>query len=347
MKKNIEKILDKFDIVRNYELVELISSFDCAIKSLKHKLWENNMNSNILLYEMNILNQPKKSKFNPKVSIIIPVYNGSNYLKYAIESALAQTYHNIEILVINDGSNDDGKSKKIAEAYGKKIRYFEKENGGVSSALNYGIQNMSGDYFAWLSHDDLIDPIHIEKLVEYVSIEGNEKVIPYSAFKIIDEHGVIKLEDTIDVQLHCFDYKTSILKNEFSLLKGEINGGSVLIPKDAFDKYGLFNEQERITQERDMWSRLITEYQFINIPYDTASIRVHSQQVSNTNPNIKIESDKKNIEIIKNVSEDRIKKMGLNKLDFYEILKMHYKDNGNNTIAQQLQNLIDDIIQKK
>ena len=68
-------------------------------------------------------------QYQPKVTIIIPVYNGSNFLAEAIEAALAQTYPNCEILVINDGSNDDGASEKIALSYGDKVRYYLKENG--------------------------------------------------------------------------------------------------------------------------------------------------------------------------------------------------------------------------
>jgi glycosyltransferase involved in cell wall biosynthesis len=81
-------------------------------------------------------------KFEPLISLIIPVFNGSNFLKYAIDSALYQTYINIEILVINDGSTDKGKTELIALSYGKKIKYFKKKNGGVSSALNLGISKM-------------------------------------------------------------------------------------------------------------------------------------------------------------------------------------------------------------
>ena len=95
-----------------------------------------------------------------------------------------------------------------------------------------------------------------------------------------------------------------------------------------------------------MWARLITEYKFINIPYDTAMIRTHSQQVTNTNPNIKIESDKKNIEIIRNISDEKIKKMGLSKSTFYELLRTHYKDNNNSVIAEELQRLLDEHLKK-
>ena len=99
------------------------------------------------------------SAFNSLVSIVIPVYNGSNYLKEAIDSALAQTYSNIEVLVINDGSDDNNATHNIALSYGDKIKYYKKENGGVSSALNLGLTMMRGDYFSWLSHDD----IYVEK----------------------------------------------------------------------------------------------------------------------------------------------------------------------------------------
>ena len=81
----------------------------------------------------------------PKVSIVIPVFNGENYLHEAIDSALAQTYKNCEIIVVNDGSTDN--TEAIAKSYGNKIRYFRKENGGGSSALNLGIDNMEGEDF--------------------------------------------------------------------------------------------------------------------------------------------------------------------------------------------------------
>ena len=90
----------------------------------------------------------------PRVSIIIPVYNGANYLKEAIDCALNQSYQNLEVIVVNDGSCDEGATRSVALSYGDRIRYFEKENGGVSSALNLGIREMRGEYFSWLSHDD-------------------------------------------------------------------------------------------------------------------------------------------------------------------------------------------------
>ncbi len=106
---------------------------------------------------------------NPFVSIVIPVYNGANYLREAIESALGQTYPDVEVIVVNDGSNDGGKTRDVALSFGNRIRYLEKTNGGVATALNLGVREMRGELFAWLSHDDVYYP---EKIARQVAGSG-------------------------------------------------------------------------------------------------------------------------------------------------------------------------------
>ncbi len=102
----------------------------------------------------------------PKVTIVIPVYNGEKYVKFAIDSAINQTYKNLEVLVVDDGSTDA--TEKIAKSYGDKIRYIKKKNGGVSSALNLAIKKMTGEYFSWLSHDDVYEPNKVECEINYL-----------------------------------------------------------------------------------------------------------------------------------------------------------------------------------
>lgn len=307
----------------------------------RYKMWELNNNNNILFYEMYLDKCKKRKNFNPLVSIVIPVYNGSNYLSCAIDAALNQTYKNIEVIVVNDGSTDNKKSEKIAKKYGNKIKYYYKDNGGVSSALNYGIERMNGDYFAWLSHDDFIEKNHIEKLVELVSCEGNEKVIPFSSFKVIDTKNNLDIKRTIDAQLVVMDYKMSKLKNYYSLLQGEINGGSVLIPKEAFEKYGYFDESLRITQERDMWSRLIKEYHFINVPYDTASLRVHSNQVTTTAKDVVEKTEKKSLDIINSLTREEIEQLEYNESFFYTKMYHFYNNNGRAFLAKKMKKKIE------
>lgn len=310
-----------------------------SYRNLEIKFWQINNFQNKLLYESSLESLHKLSDFNPKVSIIIPAFNASNYLADAIDSALAQSYNNIEVIVVNDGSNDDNATEKIALSYGNRIRYFKKTNGGVSSALNYGIKKMSGEYFAWLSHDDLIDYNHIEKLVEFLSFKEHSNMIPFTSFKIIDEHGNIDINQTISAQLNCNDYKMSMVSNYYSLLQGEINGGSVIIKKSIFDECGFFDENLRITQERDLWSRLIKKYHFVNIPYDTASLRVHSNRVTSTYKNVIKKTDDKNLQIINDLSLDDILKLESNVDYFYKKIELFYKINDKNYMINDIEKI--------
>ena len=143
-------------------------------------------------------------KYNPLISIIIPVYNGANYMREAIDSAIAQTYKNIEIIVVNDGSTDNGETEKIALSYGDKINYYYKENGGCASALNYGISKMKGEWFSWLSHDDVYFPTKLESQVnEIVKNElGNGEIqgkIEFLVSKNPDEF-ILSAKTFFDVQ---------------------------------------------------------------------------------------------------------------------------------------------------
>lgn len=220
--------------------------------------------------------------FNPKVTVVIPVYNGAKYLKKAINSALEQTYKNIEIIVVNDGSRD--KTEKIALSYGNKIRYIKKENGGVSSALNLAIKNMTGEYFSWLSHDDIYYKDKIEEQIKTLIKLDNKKVVLYSNFDFIDSKGRYFTESILlDDRLLNFENKP---KNEFALLKGCINGITMLIPKEAFENFGGFDETLKCTQDYDKWLQLIIHYDFIHISNVLVATRLHKDQDTNRNPNV-------------------------------------------------------------
>lgn len=188
------------------------------------------------------------ARFPDLISIIIPVYNGEDYLGQAIESAVSQTYKNLEVIVVDDGSSD--RTEEIARAYGPRIRYIRKPNGGVSSALNLGIKSMRGRYFAWLSHDDVYHKEKLEAL--HSEIVGLDKTIAISNWDIIDENGVFLRKYILDTRLEtspkaflAFDRNTWL------------NACAMLIPKTIFDEVGLFDETLRTTQDYDMHLRMI------------------------------------------------------------------------------------------
>lgn len=213
--------------------------------------------------------------FLPKVSIVIPVYNGSDYLSEAIDSALSQTYPEIEIVVVNDGSNDGGKTERVALAYGDKVRYFAKQNGGVASALNFAIGKMTGDYFSWLSHDDLYYRDKIEAQVRLLADHANEKLIVYGDFSVFSDNADnAKAVHLSPLSRESFRY--------FLTIDNSLHGCTLLIPKSAFVECGLFREELRTTQDYELWFRLCGKYQFVHMPKLLVKARQHAAQGSIT-----------------------------------------------------------------
>jgi len=210
----------------------------------------------------------------PLVSIVIPVYNGANYLREAIDSALAQTYINCEVIVVNDGSNDDGATRNIALSYGSSIGYFEKENGGVATALNLGIREIKGEFFSWLSHDDLYFPYKVERQIKYLRDNNLHDVVLYSNFEFIDEKGewIGAAPDMSGNTPESFRYL---------LVKASpIHGCTALIPTRCFKLVGLFQEHLKSTQDYELWFRMAKHIPFIYQDDILVKSRLHDKQCS-------------------------------------------------------------------
>lgn len=120
---------------------------------------------------------------NPKISIIVPVYNAEKYLHRCIDSILNQTFTDFEVLLINDGSTDS--SGSICDEYAKKdsrVRVFHKENGGVSSARQLGIEHCKGEYSIHIDSDDWIEPEMLELLIDEVKSQDVD-IVCFDYFK--------------------------------------------------------------------------------------------------------------------------------------------------------------------
>lgn len=126
----------------------------------------------------------------PLISVIVPIYNGEQFLRQCIESILKQSYSNLEILLINDGSFDS--SGEICDKYAlldKRIRVFHELNAGVSAARNKGIENSHGEYISFIDSDDVIDFDMYEKMLKCIS-EANEVIeVVYVPYRRIDTDG--------------------------------------------------------------------------------------------------------------------------------------------------------------
>lgn len=211
------------------------------------------------------------------VSIIIPVYNTENFIKECIESAINQTYPDIEIIVINDGSTDN--SLRIINEFDGKIKIISKSNGGTASALNTGIRNMKGEWFKWLSADDVLYPNAIQDLIEETKkIDFAKNCILYSNYDIIDSNGKIikKFIEPNYNSMKIFDVNTILLDHYVG------NATTSLIHKSAFDKFGLFDEDLGFAEDYELWLRLciLRKYRLHLIPRVLAKYRIHGGQLT-------------------------------------------------------------------
>lgn len=247
--------------------------------------------------------------WNPLVSIVIPVYNGSNFLREAIDSALAQTYENLEILVINDGSNDNGATEKIALSYGNKIRYFSKENGGTSTALNLGIANMRGEYFSWLSHDDLYYPQKISRAVEELSKLENKDTIIISDLDGMNE-DYTKTFPTALYQQHRDEYPSRNSSYLYPVVYNKTHGCTHLFSKRVFEKVGLFDVESLIAHDFEFYYRAFAEFPHLYINEVLVTARESStRQGRRSHTRGNIEYSLLYIDILDHLSEEEILKI--------------------------------------
>lgn len=146
----------------------------------------------------------------PKISVIVPVYNVERYLEKCLDSLVNQTYQNIEILVVNDGSTDSSGEiiTGFSEKFPEKIKAFQKKNGGLSDARNAGIDHATGDYIGFVDSDDYVSETMFEEMVDLAEKHSAEIVI--CNIQKVDEKGNVtqkltqipNMPEKIDLETH-------------------------------------------------------------------------------------------------------------------------------------------------
>ena len=206
--------------------------------------------------------------FYPLVSIIIPVFNGSNYLGSAIESVIKQTYQNIEIIVVNDGSNDNNATRNKANEFRNKIQYYEKDNGGVSTALNFGLEKMTGEYFIWLSHDDILNINFVKKTIEIFSKNNCESVFCRNGLLIQDKNQLLTWNSW---PLKFYNYPFTMYFNWYYAC-------GIIVKKSVFESIGNFDPKLKTLQDIKYTLNLLNKSECYFLNETLAYRRVHNEQ---------------------------------------------------------------------
>ncbi len=225
---------------------------------------------------------------NVQVSVIIPTYNRGRMLAEAIDSVLAQTFTDFQLIVVDDGSTDN--TTDILSAYQDEIVCIRQENSGVSAARNRGINSASGDFIAFLDSDDLWLP---EKLFHQVRFFNENKEA------LICQTEELWIRKGVRVNPGNRHKKQSGMIFKPSLALCLVSPSAVMIKKRLFDEVGLFDESLPACEDYDLWLRIGCRFPIylIDIPLITKR-GGHKDQLS-ASPGL----DKYRIQAIKNILE--------------------------------------------
>jgi glycosyltransferase involved in cell wall biosynthesis len=183
----------------------------------------------------------------PRVSVVIPAYNSADRVKEAIESVLAQSYSNFEIIVVDDGSTDN--TERTLRYFGEQIRYFKQQNQGVSSARNAGIRNSRGEYVAFLDSDDIWAS---DKLAGQVPVlDGDPEVgLVYCDWSVMSGETVLRASYHKNLRPASGYVFNELIQRGFVLTSG------VVVRRSCLEDVGCFDTTLTIAQDYDLWLRI-------------------------------------------------------------------------------------------
>lgn len=213
-----------------------------------------------------------------KVSVIIPLYNGERYIRAAVESVLCQTFQDFELIVVDDGSTDQGKD--IILSMEGPIAYLYQENSGVCSARNQGFLNSRGDYIAFLDQDDRWHPPKLEIQVQH--LDQNPQIgIVYCDVNLIDEtSNVVELEHL--KKQRQLPQEKKFLSTFPYFPQPHPYPSTVLMRREVFSQSGMFDPafKRNCHEDTELWFRIAKNSlgQFFFHPEPLAERRCHALQ---------------------------------------------------------------------
>ena len=202
-----------------------------------------------------------------KVSVIVPGYNLADYAVKAVESVLSQTYKNIEIIFVDDGSTDN--TRERLAPYAGRVKYIYKENGGVCSARNRGIRESTGEFIALVDCDDAYLQTKIELCANFLREHPDYGLVHTDAY-IIDEH-----DNAIGIDSHPDRRHTGWITNKL-IMTNFICNPTIMFRRKCLDKAGMYDESLFPPADWDLWLRISEHYQVGYIDQPLSQYRVIS-----------------------------------------------------------------------
>jgi len=210
-------------------------------------------------------------------SIIISLYNKEKHIKATIESVLAQTFEDFEVIVVNDGSTD-GSEAVVNSISDPRIKYFKQDNKGASSARNAAISKASGPYLALLDADDIWQENYLETINQLIKSHPDHHVFA-TAVNIETSNGVIRsvysIKDIRDKDIYIVDYFESSYTNTV------LTSSSTVVHQSVFDRVGTYDTSLKSGQDTDLWIRIGLDYKIVFINEVLVTYRYAKRSLSN------------------------------------------------------------------
>lgn len=207
----------------------------------------------------------------PLVSAIIPNYNYERYVGKAVESALAQTYQNIEIIVVDDGSDD--KSRELLTQYSDRIKVIEQKNSGVCAARNRGAAESNGDYLAFLDADDIWMPEKIKRQVDRFTCDPQIGIV-HVGVEDIDADGN-------NIAFHLKGMEGNVSEHFLFFEEAVVLGGGsgVMIKRSVFEESGGFDETLSTSADWELYFRISSKYSIAFVAEPLLQYRLHGSNM--------------------------------------------------------------------
>ena len=211
---------------------------------------------------------------SPLVSVIIPAYNYARYLPEAVDSALAQTYRRVEVVIVDDESTDET-PELVKNRYGDcdRVRYQWQKNAGLAASRNTGIRMAQGELLVFLDADDILDPHMVERSWEVLREKGEDFAL------VAHQMGVIDRDGTRQPERFRFP-RTDVEITTLDLLVMSRFGCAVLARKSAFEACGLFDSSLAASEDREMWIRISMTYRLFRLGESLSCLRRHGENMS-------------------------------------------------------------------
>lgn len=224
--------------------------------------------------------QTHASNSHPTVSVVIPTYNTSRYISDAIDSVLAQTFRDFEVIVIDDGSTDN--TRQVLEPYRHQIVYILQENQGVAAARNRAIQQALGEFVALLDADDQWLPDKLEKQLAFLRSQPEVSLL-FGDAEMFSATGPVPPSLLARRDFRCqLTERPFIVSDAFHLLLDEnfIPTSTVIVRKTYLDQVGGFDLDLPPVEDRDMWLRFAHKFPIACISNVLARKRTHDSNIS-------------------------------------------------------------------